>query len=275
MSQSFPKKVVIPAAGYGTRFLPITKVVPKELLPIGNKPVIHYVVEEALALGIREVILVCHPSKTELIDYFRPNKNLWRFLESKGKTDELRELEKIESMAKFQVIYQEEPLGLGHAVGCARDAVAGESFWVFLPDVLLPEGVVPCGRLAAACVEANDWGLLVQTVPDEAVSRYGIIAVDPLSTGQFRLKGAVEKPKLSDTPSRLAILGRYLFSPEIFESLMQVKSGASGEVQLTDAIDLLARKRNGYAVVSEGQVFDTGMPEGWRSALSFYERVRP
>lgn len=275
MSFSPIKKVVIPAAGYGTRFLPITKVVPKELLPIGNKPAIHYVVEEAVALGAEEIILVCHPSKAELIDYFRPNQELRRFLEKRGKKDELLELEKIESMARFQVVYQEEPLGLGHAVWCAREALAGESFWVTLPDVLMPDGVKTIGRLRESCVKDGDWGLLVKKVRAEDVRHYGIIKGWEIDQTVYRIDGAIEKPTVQQAPSHLSILGRYLLPPDILEILDGLKQGVAGEIQLTDAIDALARQRPGQAIVVEEKTFDTGTPEGLREAAKFYERVLP
>lgn len=275
MSHSPIKKVVIPAAGYGTRFLPITKVVPKELLPIGNKPAIHYIVEEAVALGVEEVILVCHPSKAELIDYFRPNPELRRFLKKRGKTNELLELEKIESMARFRVVYQDEPLGLGHAVWCAREAIAGESFWVSLPDVLMPGGARASGRLMESCSREGDWGLLVKQIVAEEVSLYGIISGREIEPTVYRIDGAVEKPKAQDAPSRLAILGRYLLPPDILEILEGLPQGADGEIQLTDAIDVLARKRAGHGILVDGKTFDAGTPDGLRAAAKHYERALP
>ncbi len=260
------RKAVIPAAGYGTRFLPITKVVPKELLPIGRKPVIQYVVEEAVASGMEEIVLVCHRSKTAIIDYFKPDPDLKSFLRERGKKDEMAELERIESLATFKVVYQEEPLGLGHAVWCAREAVGEEPFVVMLPDVLAI-GEVPASRpLMEACSGGGEWGLLLERVPKDRISSYGIIRGKKSGEGAFRIEGAVEKPMAEEAPTDLAILGRYLFPPDIFDIIASMKGGALGEIQLTDAIDRLANKVPGIGLLSQGTVFDVGTPEGWQEA---------
>src|SRR5262249_22665317 len=235
------KKALIPAAGYGTRFLPITKVVPKELLPIGNKPAIHYVVEEAVRSGIEEIILVCNPSKNGIIDYFKPDKNLHKFLEKKGKREEIAIIRDIESIAEFRVVYQKESLGLGHAVLCAQKEVKNDPFIVILPDVLISDELPATQYLIDACEDGEEWGMLVERVTQSEVSSYGIARIDKGGDGFYRLTGAVEKPKPSDAPSDLGIVGRYLLPPEIFGILERVKTGALGEIQLTDAIDQLAR----------------------------------
>ncbi|HEX5038154.1 MAG TPA: UTP--glucose-1-phosphate uridylyltransferase [bacterium] len=267
------KKAVIPAAGYGTRFLPITKVVPKELLPIGNKPAIHYVVEEAVRSGVEEIILVCHPSKNGIIDYFKRDKDLQIFLERKGKKEEMAVIESIESMANFRVVYQKEPLGLGHAVWCARKEIGDEPFLVILPDVLIADEIPASQYLIDSCQNGDEWGMLVERVTPSEVSSYGIARVDRMKEKVYRLTGAVEKPKLSQAPSDLGILGRYLLPPEILRILERVKAGALGEIQLTDAIDQLARERPGSAVMSRGEIFDIGTPEGLKEAYQYFEEA--
>jgi UTP--glucose-1-phosphate uridylyltransferase len=267
------KKAVIPAAGYGTRFLPITKVVPKELLPIGNKPAIQYVVEEAVRSGIEEIILVCNPCKSGIIDYFKPDKGLQAFLEKKGKKEELEELDRIESMVKFKVVYQKEPLGLGHAVWCARKEIGSEPFLVILPDVLIEDEIPAAQHLMEACQGGSEWGVLVERVTPSEVSSYGVVRVEKVREKIYRLIGAVEKPKPSEAPSDLGILGRYLLPPEIIDILEGVGEGALGEIQLTDALDILARKWSGRAVMSRGEIFDVGTPEGLREAYQYFEEV--
>jgi UTP--glucose-1-phosphate uridylyltransferase len=264
------RKAVIPAAGYGTRFLPITKVVPKELLPIGNKPAIHYVVEEAVAAGIEEIILVCHPSKTEILDYFRPDRDLKAFLEKKGKKEEILELERIESQAKFTLVYQQEALGLGHAVLCAKEAVGNEPFLVMLPDVLVFQKNGNYRQLVDAC-SGEKWGVLVERVSPLAVSHYGIIRTEVINETTHRLLAAVEKPKPSEAPSNLSILGRYLLPAEIFGILEGLKVGSCGEIQLTDAIHNLAKTNPGLALIAQGDIFDIGTPEGMREAYRYHE----
>jgi UTP--glucose-1-phosphate uridylyltransferase len=264
------KRAVIPAAGYGTRFLPVTKAVPKELLPIGNKPAIQYVVEEAVASGVEEIVLVCHPSKAGIIDYFRPNKGLRAFLERRGKREELIELERIESLADFRVVYQEEPRGLGHAVWCARKEVGDEPFLVLLPDVLLVWEKVPAIRDLMELDLRSEWGLLLERLTPAEVSSYGVIRGDQIRDGQYEIKGAVEKPSREKAPSNLGILGRYLLPPEIFPILEGLPTGALGEIQLTDAVDILAGRRPGRGFLVDGEIFDVGTPEGVREANNYF-----
>ena len=260
------KKAVIPAAGFGTRFLPVTKVVPKELLPIGNKSAIQYVVEEAVASGVEEIILVSHPSKQSIFDYFQPDAKLKDFLQKKGKKKELKELERIESLACIRVVIQEEPLGLGHAILCAREAVGGDRFFVILPDVLVETEIPACRQLLEVCGGERDWGVLLERVGQERLSSYGIVRGETLPDGSYCVRGAVEKPTPKNAPSDLAILGRYLFTPEIFEILEGLRPGAIGEIQLTDAIDRFAKRRQGAGAICQGEVFDIGTPQGLREA---------
>ncbi len=268
------KKAVIPAAGYGTRFLPITKVVPKELLPIGNKPAIQYVVEEAVAAGIEEIILVCHPSKVGIIDYFRPNKDVRSFLEKKGKKEEMVELERIESLADFRVVHQKEPRGLGHAVWCARKEIGDEPFLVMLPDVLIKEES-PSIRALLDTSLRSDWGLLLERLTPSEVPSYGVIRGEKIRDRLYEITGAVEKPSYAQAPSNLGILGRYLLPPEILPILNELREGVLGEIQLTDAVDILASKNPGHGLLVNGEIFDIGTPEGFREANSYFLDALP
>lgn len=266
------RKAVIPCAGYGTRFLPITKIVPKELLPIGNKPAIQYVVEEAVDAGIEEIILVCHRGKTSIVDYFRPDSNLNNFLKSKGKQRELEELKRLESLAEFRVVYQEEPRGLGDAVLSSRAAVGDESFLVILPDDLIVHKVSGSRQLLNVCKKEGSWGILLERVPKERVSAYGIICGGRLAEGVYSIEGAIEKPPPEQAPTDLSIIGRYLFPPVIFDLIARGGKGALGEIQLTDAINALAGQRSGMGMVCQGRRFDVGTPEGLLEAGGYFTR---
>lgn len=262
------RKAVIPAAGYGTRLLPITKSVPKELLPIGNKPAIQYVVEEAVASGVEEIILVCNPGKMAVAEYFQPDPILKSFLERKGKKKEIEELERIESLAKFTIVFQKEPLGLGHAVWCAKEAVEDERFLVMLPDVLVMPQKSGAPALVEACFdEETKWGLLLEQVPKEKISAYGIIKGEKVAEGKYLIEGAVEKPKPEEAPSDLSLLGRYLFIPQIFELIQKVQREDYREIQLTDAIHGLAQVKKAEGVVCREKIFDIGTSEGLYSSL--------
>ncbi len=267
------RKAVIPCAGYGTRFLPITKVIPKELLPIGNKPAIHYVVEEAVAAGIEEIILVCNQGKHAIIDYFLPNPSLNEFLDSRNKKVELAQLKQIEAMAQFRVVYQEQPRGLGDAVLAAREAVGQEPFLVILPDDLIAHEISGSQQLINAC-QGGNWGILLERVPMERVSAYGVVQGRETKKGIFQIEGTVEKPRPEQAPSDLTIIGRYVFPPEIFSMIASAKVGTGGEIQLTDAINTLAQGRPGCGVVCQGRRFDVGTPQGLQEAnLNF--QLRP
>lgn len=264
------RKAVIPCAGYGTRFLPVTKLIPKELLPIGNKPAIQYVVEEAVAAGIREIILVCNPHKPPIVDYFRSDAALKVFLKSRGKIKEAEELERIESLADFQVVYQEEAKGLGDAVLAAAGAVGGERFAVMLPDVLLFEKSPSLSRLIQVCeAEPESWGLLLEKVSQSRISSYGIVKIEGKDADRLVVQGAVEKPKPEDAPSDLAILGRYLLTPAIFDLIRESAPGCLGELQLTDALNVLCRRAPGLGLVFKETLFDVGNPKGLARANDY------
>ncbi len=256
------RKAVIPAAGYGTRFLPITKIIPKELLPIGNKPAIQYVVEEAVEAGIEEIILVCNPHKVPIADFFRPDRYLNRFLENQNKQKEIAELKRIESLARITVVYQEEAMGLGHSILCAEDAVEGEPFLVMLPDVLILPAHTGAKQLVEECHKKMTWGFLLERVPKEKISSYGIVKSVINPQGDYVIHGAVEKPKVEDAPSDLSLLGRYLLPGDIFQYIDQQKKGAKGEVQLTDALNDMAQKTPALGILNSGKIFDVGTPEG-------------
>jgi len=255
---------VIPVAGYGTRFLPLTKVIPKQLLPIGDKPAIQYVVEEAVASGIEEIIFVCHPENTSVVDYFRPNEALIAHLESNGKTEIIQKLHHIESMARFQVAMQEEALGLGHAILCAEKFIGKEPFVVMLPDVIIIDSGPSIQQSLQHC--NGQWGLLLVEVALNNIESFGIIRGSHIADNIYRLEGAIEKPTAKDAPSNLGVTGRYLFPPSVFEHIRNAKQGVLGEIQLTDAIDKLAKEDPGIGIICPGSVFDVGTPAGLRNA---------
>lgn len=259
------RKVVIPAAGFGTRFLPATKSMPKEMLPIIDKPVIHYGVQEALQSGITDIIFITGRGKHALEDYFDYSYELEHTLEKAGKKELLKEVKSISEMADVVYVRQKEALGLGHAILKAKDIVGNEPFAIILPDVLV-DSEVPCLK---QCIDVyNRTGksiLAVKEVPKEKVSSYGI--VDPVSEGkEFKLKGMVEKPKAEEAPSNLSILGRYVLLPKVFEYLEETKPGAGGEIQITDAIARLIDTDGVYGVVTDGTDYDCGDKLGFLKA---------
>lgn len=268
MRRMIVQKAVIPCAGLGTRLFPITKLVPKELLPIGTKPAIQYVVEEAVAAGIQEVIFVCNRSKFSIAEYFRPDTSLRTLLAQQGKTAEIAELSAIESMVTISVVYQEEPKGLGHAVLCAEPAVGDHPLLVMLPDMLLFGRRSETKHLLAVCEERQGAGLLVHEVPKAQVQAYGVIRGGLIAEGIYRIDALVEKPAPAVAPSTLAIVGRYLLPPTIFAHLADSAPGVGGEIQLTDSLNALAQAGPMYGTVCQGTVCDVGQAEGlfaaWR-----------
>jgi len=259
------RKAVIPAAGFGTRFLPATKSMPKEMMPIIDKPAIHYAVEEAVKAGITDIIFITGRGKSAIEDYFDHSYELEDALRKKGKTELLAEIEAISEMANVIYIRQKEPLGLGHAVLRAKDIIGDEPFAVILPDVLIANGA-DCLKGIVDCYEKTGISTITATeVPDEQVSSYGII--DPDGEGEeFKIKGVVEKPKLEDAPSRYSILGRYVFDPVIFEYLEGIGFSERGEIELTDAMLKMAKKEGLMGKKYTGTVFDTGDKLGFLQA---------
>ncbi len=265
------RKAVIPVAGLGTRFLPATKAQPKEMLVLVDKPLIQYAVEEAVASGIEEIILVTSPGKEVIEDHFDANPELERELTARGKEAEARAVREVAELANVVSVRQKKPLGLGHAVGCARDLVGGEPFAVLLPDEVM-DGKVPCTRQLLD-VHAGRGGCVVATqrVRGAAISSYGVMKVEPLeSKWLFRVRGLVEKPKPRQAPSPWAIVGRYVLEPEIFDILAGTPPGRGGEIQLTDALARYAAEKPMYAVAFSGERFDAGTRAGLlRATLHF------
>lgn len=259
------RKVVIPVAGWGTRSLPATKNIPKEMLPIYNKPVIQYVVEEAQRAHIKDVIFVTNRDKNVIEDHFDHNLQLEDLLERSGKLDKLEEVRRVAEMVNILSVRQKRQLGLGHAVLCARELVGDEPFAVMVGDDLMFSGVPGIGQLIEVAMAEKMPVIGVMEVPWEKVSRYGIIDGEKVAPGVYRVRDMVEKPKREDAPSRMAIVGRYVLTPDIFDYLEKVKPGHGGEIQLTDALQAMAKDRGMMAVRMAGMRFDAG---DWAEFLS-------
>lgn len=256
------KQAVIPAAGLGSRFLPVTKNMPKELLPLLDRPCIQHVVDEAIKAGVEEFIIVVSPEKKQIQSYFEPNAHLNKWLEHRGKSDMLQILRDIETKAKFKFAIQEEPLGLGHAVLCAQDFVTDDHFFVLLPDDIIDAEVPVCQQMNEAFLESGCPLVSVMEVAWEQVHRYGIVQGDPLSDTLGDVKSIVEKPERHDAPSNLAVIGRYLLPKKIFPLIENTKPGAGGEIQLTDALRGLVDQEGLNSFAFKGDRFDTGTPVG-------------
>ncbi len=252
------RKVVIPVAGWGTRSLPATKNIPKEMLPIYNKPVIQYVVEEAQRANIQDVIFVTNRDKSVIEDHFDYNLQLESVLERAGKLDKLEEVRRVAEMVHVMSVRQKKQLGLGHAVMCARDLIRDDPFAIMVGDDLMFGGVPGIGQLIEVAMSEKLPVVGVMEVPWEKVSKYGIIDGEEVAPGVFRVKDMVEKPAREDAPSRLAIVGRYVLTPDIFDYLNKVKPGKGGEIQLTDAMQSLAHDKGMMAVRMSGMRFDAG-----------------
>ena len=259
------RKVVIPVAGWGTRSLPATKNIPKEMLSIYNKPVIQYVVEEAQRAHIKDVIFVTNRDKNVIEDHFDHNLQLEDLLERSGKLDKLEEVRQVAEMVNILSVRQKRQLGLGHAVLCARELVGDEPFAVMVGDDLMFSGVPGIGQLIEVAMAEKMPVIGVMEVPWEKVSRYGIIDGEEVAPGVYRVRDMVEKPKREDAPSRMAIVGRYVLTPDIFDYLEKVKPGHGGEIQLTDALQAMAKERGMMAVRMAGMLFDAG---DWAEFLS-------
>jgi UTP--glucose-1-phosphate uridylyltransferase len=260
------RKAVILAAGMGTRMLPASKVIPKEILPVVDKPAIQVVVEEAVASGIDEIILVLSPGRTTVLEHFQPAPELERLLEARLKQDLLEVVRYTNRLARFTTAHQHEPLGLGHAVLQARAAVGDEPFAVILPDDIF-DGARPCLRQLFDIAEAEDAPVVALTrVPRSEISKYGIVEVKAVRPRVHRLLGMVEKPPAEQAPSDLAIMGRYVLTPDIFPLLAAGRPGAGGEIQLTDGLLALSAQRNLYGYEFEGVRYDLGDRVGFVTA---------
>ena len=257
------RKAVLPAAGLGTRFLPATKAQPKEMLTVVDKPQIQYVVEECVAAGIEHIIIVTGRGKSSIEDHFDASPLLEKFLEDKGKTDQVQLVRSISDMMQISYTRQKEPLGLGHAVLVARDLVGDEPFAVLLGDVLIP-GKNPATKQLIDVYEATGVGAIaVEEVPRNKTHLYGIVNGEPAPQPPFgarllRIKDLVEKPKPENAPSNLAITGRYVLPPDIFDCLARTKPGSGGEIQLTDGLRILAQEQGLWAYIYEGISYDAG-----------------
>ncbi|HUN60981.1 MAG TPA: UTP--glucose-1-phosphate uridylyltransferase GalU [Candidatus Sulfotelmatobacter sp.] len=265
------RKAVLPAAGLGTRFLPATKAQPKEMLTVVDKPQIQYVVEECVASGIQHVIIVTGKGKNSIEDHFDYSPVLERHLEEKGKSKQAEMVRDISDMVQVSYTRQKEPLGLGHAVLVAKDLVGDEPFAVLLGDVLIP-GPNPATKQLIEVYEATGTGAIaVEEVPREKTHLYGIVDGEPAPQPPFgerllRIRGLVEKPKPEEAPSNLAITGRYVLPSAIFDCLERTKPGAGGEIQLTDAMRLLAKEQGLWALIYEGISYDAGEKLGFLKA---------
>ncbi|NME94492.1 UTP--glucose-1-phosphate uridylyltransferase GalU [Clostridium cochlearium] len=260
------KKAVIPAAGLGTRFLPATKAQPKEMLPIVDKPTIQHIIEEAVASGIEEILIITGRNKRAIEDHFDKSVELEQQLRDTGKKDMLKMVEDISNMAEIYYIRQKEPKGLGHAISCARTFVGDEPFAVMLGDDVV-YSQKPCLKQLIECYNEYKTTILgVQQVAREDVYKYGIVDGKYIEDNVYKVKGLVEKPKVEEAPSNIAILGRYIITPKIFEMLSTIKPGKGGEIQLTDALRELASKEAIYAYNFEGRRYDVGDKLGFLQA---------
>ncbi|MGL4337813.1 MAG: UTP--glucose-1-phosphate uridylyltransferase GalU [Turicibacter sp.] len=264
------KKAVIPAAGFGTRFLPATKAQPKEMLPIVDKPTIQYIIEEAVAAGIEEILIVTSSTKRPIEDHFDKSYELEDTLLKKGKLEMLEMVQEISNLAQIHYVRQKEAKGLGHAILCAKTFIKDEPFAVLLGDDVVVNDEYPATKQLVDAYEKNGCSIMgVQSVAKEDVSKYGIVKPSKSSKPDGRmvkLSGMVEKPKTEDAPSNLAVMGRYVLTPEIFEMLETQAPGAGDEIQLTDAIDRLMDRQAVYAYDFEGRRYDVGDKFGFIKA---------
>ena len=262
------KTAVFPVAGRGTRFLPVTKASPKEMLPIVDKPLIQYAAEEALAAGAEKLVFITGSAKRAIEDHFDTNQELEAELEAQGKRDLLDAIRGIvPSYASCIYIRQPAPLGLGHAVLCSRPAVGDEPFYIHLADDLI-DGSEPCLKQMARVFEARGASVLgVETVDRSQTDKYGIVAAERIDDRLSLVKRIVEKPKPADAPSNLAVVGRYLLTPAIYDKLATIGRGAGGEIQLTDGIAALMNDEAVYAYALEGRRFDCGSKLGYLEAM--------
>jgi UTP--glucose-1-phosphate uridylyltransferase len=272
------RKAVFPAAGLGTRFLPATKAQPKEMLPLVDKPIIQYGVEEAVASGVDNIILVTGRGKNAIEDHFDVSVELESFLEARGKREQLAEVRKISSMINVAYVRQGEPLGLGHAVLVTRELVGQEPFAVILGDDVIDAEPPAIRQLIDVYMELDGPVIAVERVPREDISSYGVIAFEAtaaLRNGIYRVTDLVEKPPRNEAPSDLAIIGRYVLTPDIFPALAATKSDRTGEIQLTNGLRELLKARPIYACEVKGVRHDTGNKLGFLKAVVYFALRRP
>ena len=265
------RKAIIPAAGLGTRFLPATKAQPKEMLPIVDKPTIQYIIEEAVASGIEEILIITGRSKKCIEDHFDKSVELELELEKSGKEQMLKMVREISDMVDIHFIRQKEPRGLGHAISCAKTFVGNEPFAVLLGDDIVYNEGKPCLKQLIDCYDEYKTSVLgVQTVEAKDVNKYGIVNGIHIEDRVYKVKGLVEKPPVEEAPSNVAILGRYIITPQIFKILEETKPGKGGEIQLTDALLKLIDEEAMYAYDFEGTRYDVGDKLGFLKATVEY-----
>ena len=264
------RKAVIPAAGLGTRFLPVTMSVPKELLPIVDRPLLQYVIAEAAEAGVEEVIIVTSPGKESIAEYFQPHPTIEQRLTANGEDDLLAKVTEAGNLAKVSFVIQHEALGLGHAVLMAKDAVGDEPFVVILPDDIIAHSPGAISQMVQVSEKMDAGVIAVEALPWEVVHNYGVVDADPVSEGVHKIMGLVEKPQREEAPSNLTIVGRYILPPQIFQCLENTKPGAKGEIQLTDGLLALLHDHELFAFEFAGARYDGGTPMGLlRASLAF------
>ena len=259
-------KAVIVAGGWGTRFLPVTKSIPKEMLPLLDRPMIHHAVAEAVSSGIRQVVMITAKGKQAIADYFADNPELESFLKQKGKEGLYESVRRLSQLADISYVQQEERLGLGHAILMAKDAVGDEPFAVILPDDIIDSRVPALRQLIAVFEQYNSSVLAVERIVRQDTIKYGVIEPKPVSAGISQVLDLVEKPAPADAPSDLGIVGRYILTPQIFKAIEATAPGEGGEIQITDALKLLLKQQAIYALEFDGIRHDTGTPLGWLKA---------
>lgn len=270
------RKAIIPAAGLGTRFLPATKAQPKEMLPIVDKPTLQYIIEECIASGIEEILIITGRNKKSIEDHFDKSVELELELEKSGKEEMLKMVRDITDMINIHFIRQKEPRGLGHAIHCAKTFVGNEPFAVLLGDDIVYNDEKPCLKQLIDCYNECGTSVLgVQTVDRSQVNKYGIVGGEQVSDRVYKVSDLVEKPKVEEAPSNVAILGRYIITPRIFEILETTAPGKGNEIQLTDALLTLVKEESMYAYDFEGKRYDAGDKLGYLQATVEYALRRP
>lgn len=265
------RKAVIPAAGLGTRFLPATKAQPKEMLPIVDKPTLQYIIEECIESGIEEILIITGRNKKSIEDHFDRSIELEMELEKSGKQEMLKMVKNISNMVNIYFIRQKEPKGLGHAIHCARTFVGNEPFAILLGDDIVYNEKKPCLKQMLECYGEYKTSILgVQKVPRENINKYGIVETKHIEDRVYKVKGLMEKPNMDQTNSDIAILGRYIVTPKIFEILENLEPGKGGEIQLTDALLKLSKEEAIYAYIFEGKRYDVGDKLGFLQATVEY-----
>ena len=269
------RKAVITAGGWGTRFLPVTRSQPKEMLPLINKPLIHYAVEEVIDSGIEQIILVTALGKNAIENYFDRAFELEYFLEQRGESKLFDEMRELSNMVNICYIRQKEQLGLGHAILVTKSLVRGEPFAVLLPDDIIDSRVPALKQMIGIFEKCNSSVVAVESLSREEITKYGVVEPKEVTERLSEVLSLVEKPTADEAPSNLGIVGRYILTPEIFGALEAVAPGKNQEIQLTDALQILLKQQAVYAYEFEGVRYDTGYPQGWLEATIAYALKHP